>query len=699
MSLPQVGLGDLITAARIIWTVYESIASGPKGATRDFNSFCDEFRSVKGLLERLEQVKGPSSSDAFDLGVIYDETIQECTEFVEKHKKLAQNGSSSSSNRLHGLGTKMSIFFEKSTWSLECDEAERLRRKLERCLKIATLKSTEETRVAALKIIREAEHSRLENLEMLKSIKTMTAQISSLLRWCILEGPAEVDALHTMHHMSHLHYRSRPALIEPGHELRAIPENEELFMFERQGDLEVLDRIRETSERLDNLMRRLNTHESAGRTMERHRPPGRAYTLDSVSDGASTVDPMVELLHQASDDVRDALESVGYRNDFVPNHDPSRTHQHQHSRPNSQLINEAAEEWEQFRQWLDFQFVHTFNSASDNFDSLHSLSRMPSSPSFTPSSPDACLPEISLSRISSKESDLDSIGSPLHGTNMFVPDRRVQLTEHPVQVEFPHPDIPHRAAFRTLTCTVTAIFSAQTHEPGVIEAVDIQSGVKVTHRILHQSSKVESAMIPYIPSSRVTRSFPEVYTIWFQGSHRTKIEEEQSSTRLRVPPIYKCQDRKDFSSFQNTFLKRRVTCCIDVKTISLNTGECHCNSAETVRILEDPVTKGLSLLYFASFPGTGRRARFIDTPVTDFSKPEAKSKHVKLPFQSISRRSSIGSATSVLSQESRLSVSSRTSLSTSPGSGRREKYLELEFYETKDCAAFLKALKRREEEH
>lgn len=168
MSFFQMGPGDLITAVKAIWTVYESIAGG---AAKDFNAFLDEFRSIKDILEKLEQVKGSTSNDGVDLGAFYDQTLRECAKFVDNHKKLAQGESSTAGNRRHSLGTKVSTLFEKSAWPLECDEAEKLRRKLERCLKIATLKSTEETRVAALTIIREAEHSRVENLEMLKSIK------------------------------------------------------------------------------------------------------------------------------------------------------------------------------------------------------------------------------------------------------------------------------------------------------------------------------------------------------------------------------------------------------------------------------------------------------------------------------------------------------------------------------------------------
>lgn len=94
--------------------------------------------------------------------------------------------------------------------------------------------------------------------------------------------------------------------------------------------------------------------------------------------------------------------------------------------------------------------------------------------------------------------------------------------------------------------------------------------------------------------------------------------------------------------------------------------------------------------------------------VNELSIPNAKSKHIKLPFQAGSRRSSVDSVASAFSQESRQSTI------TSLGSNPRSKYLELEFYEEKgvytdhkspgqtpyrlsnnysDCAAFARKLK------
>lgn len=116
-------------------------------------------------------MKGSAAKDIRGLGSLYAETIQECAQFVNKHKQLAQARTPTLNGRSDRFGNKVSLLFEKFTWPLERSEAERLRRKLERCLEIATLKSTEETRDAALDFMRIAEHNQLENIEMLKSIK------------------------------------------------------------------------------------------------------------------------------------------------------------------------------------------------------------------------------------------------------------------------------------------------------------------------------------------------------------------------------------------------------------------------------------------------------------------------------------------------------------------------------------------------
>lgn len=179
-------------------------------------------------------------------------------------------------------------------------------------------------------------------------------------------------------------------------------------------------------------------------------------------------------------------------------------------------------------------------------------------------------------------------------------------------------------------CNVVACFNTQTNEPEAIEAVDVQDGVRVTQTVIRGSSTVKSSMLPYVPSRRVTTA---QLGVWFQGSHKTKIEDHHTTTRYHISPMYQLQDMSgtvirnglrvdqaprltftDFESFQEVLLRRKVISCIDARKISINATDCHSNSAEAIRILEDPISKGLSLLYFASFPGTSRRARFMDVP-------------------------------------------------------------------------------------
>ncbi|RAL16225.1 uncharacterized protein BO97DRAFT_382496 [Aspergillus homomorphus CBS 101889] len=683
MSFPQIGLGDVMTTLTTAWTIYKNVKEGPGSAAADFNSFRQEFGAIKDLLEQIQQTKRSTIKGERDLGLFYNQTIDECAEFVHKHRQLAQN-ETTSGGRCNSFGTKASTLFEKATWPLERDEAERLRRKLERCLKIATLKSSQETRDATLGFMKATEHNQLENIEMLRSIKTMTSQISLLLRRCMLENPVETDPFDA-HHPSHRASRLKRALLESEHVLSAIPENDDILsQVDSQRYQKVLDRIREISERLSNLTRRLDTYE-AHELAVGHSPGGLTYAVDDDSSQKPNVAAMVRFLHQVSDDVRDALGMVGYGHDLVPNRELAPKNEASVKAHHS--INETAEEWEQFRQWLDFQLVHAFKTDAYDLKPIHSpgLPLQRTSPSISPS-PDVRTPVMPISRQRSVESD-STIGSPQSVISLPIPDRKLALTSHPVHLEFPDPNVSSRVLFRPLLCNVVACFNMQTNEPEAIEAIDIQGGVKVTQTIIRGSSTVKSSMLPYVPSQRVPAA---QHGLWFQGSHKTKIEDHQTVARYHISPIYRCHDSSDFECFQEILLRRKVVLSVDVRKISVNATDCHANSAETIRILEDPITQGLSLLYFASFPGTSRRARFTDVPMSDLGAPHAKSKHIKFAFQGASRRSSMDSGTSVLSQESRHSTF------TTRGSDQRTKYLELEFYEDKDCTSFLRVLKNAE---
>ena len=261
------------------------------------------------------------------------------------------------------------------------------------------------------------------------SFRTMTAQISLLLRRCIIDGPIDTEDYDT-HHSSPRGHRLRSTGLRPEHILSGIPEDDEMPSVDSQRYQKVLDRIREVSERLGNLTRRLDTHGGHGLAMDPPQPSSHKDTLDSDRSNSETptVAAMVRFLHQVSDDVRDALETVGYGHELVPNYDPSQRHQVL-AQP-AQSINDTAEEWEQFRHWLDFQLVHAFNTNSIGMKPPH-----PSQPLLLDLSPSSeCLsPPIPITRTRSVESDL-SIGSPQSTISIPIPDRKIPLTTHPVQM-------------------------------------------------------------------------------------------------------------------------------------------------------------------------------------------------------------------------------------------------------------------------
>ena len=108
--------------------------------------------------------------------------------------------------------------------------------------------------------------------------------------------------------------------------------------------------------------------------------------------------------------------------------------------------------------------------------------------------------------------------------------------------QFPDSNVAGRSLFRPLVCRVMACFNAQTHEPEAIEAHEVNGSVRVTHVAVSGSRTVQSSLLPYVPSSRV-RAASGSLGVWFQGSHKTKIEEDQQpAVRYAISPIYTCHD-------------------------------------------------------------------------------------------------------------------------------------------------------------
>lgn len=66
--------------------------------------------------------------------------------------------------------------------------------------------------------------------------------------------------------------------------------------------------------------------------------------------------------------------------------------------------------------------------------------------------------------------------------------------------------------------------------------------------------------------------------------------------------------------FQSTLLRRSVLFCGDVSCIQTSSMVEHC-SQETVRVLQDPITGSISILYFASNRGPQTTLKgFLDLP-------------------------------------------------------------------------------------
>lgn len=245
----------------------------------------------------------------------------------------------------------------------------------------------------------------------------------------MLEGPNDTDP-HGVHHLSQRRNPLRPVFLGPEYALSAIPENDEAAPVDSQRYHKALDRIHEISERLSNLTRRLETHETPGQASPLARSTSHTYMrdVDGVSSETPPTATVFRFLHQVSDDVRDALDMVGYGHEFVPNHDPP---QRDHARVEPvQSINETAEEWKQFRDWLDFQLVHAFNTNSTDPQPVHSP--QPSHHLLLDGiSPP---PAIPIARTHSRESDHSIMSSPQSTVSIPIPDRKIPLTAHPVKV-------------------------------------------------------------------------------------------------------------------------------------------------------------------------------------------------------------------------------------------------------------------------
>ncbi|KAL4802393.1 hypothetical protein BDV18DRAFT_164216 [Aspergillus unguis] len=653
---------DLIQGAHAVWLIYQSFAPGPRSAKSEFSVFCDEFSFVHNALQRLQSVTANIPGEDLDLGKGYEQTLARCDAFISKHKALGQDAQA----RRASLSGRLVSVWDRVSWPVEREEAESLRRYLERYVQIAILKLTANTRDEARKIARESEAARIEHHEILKTVRSMSVQVSSILRRCMPDGSD--DPTLDVKYLARLQ-RKHLNLLDPFSSLNTVPENDILSQSDSQATLQ---RVQDIADRLGYLLRRLdNFGRQPTPSPERPSPMKRVRTSETLGSD-TTIAPVVDLFNHIGDEIREALDKVGYDHAVVPGQQPPFY--------GTNVLNNVAEDWDQFRDWLQFQIVH-----------------QPPGPVPAPSiesqtqSPAAKEP----SRRASHDSNYPRSPS-IDSTWERRASIQAALARHPVQLLFPDPNRPKSFVHRALKCQVVVNLNSRTHEPESIESIDVETGTRVHHR---PSRSSESTLIPYIQHSGFRSS---ENTITFKGQHRVKIEHEGSVKTPQEPPVYVCKDREDFDFFQTTLLGRTVVFGADVTRIHSDGMGDHC-ALETVRVLQDPLTSVKSILYFGSYRRSSHTpGRFIDCPVSDFCTPKISGKNVKLPLISARdshgktpRRNSMESSVTTTSQDSRASRGSTGSVFSSASDTRRDKrdkWLQVDFERDRDAQAFVRVL-------
>ncbi|KAL3474279.1 hypothetical protein BJX99DRAFT_260551 [Aspergillus californicus] len=698
-------VGDLVHAATAVWAIYESIGPGAKSAKAEFAAFQGEFHLVKSALERLQTVAATCTGEDLDLGSGFESTLERCASFIKKHEVLGKDAK----GRRPSFQDKVLSVWDKVSWPLERAEAEQLRRYLERYVQIAILKVTSNTRDVTRQLARASKQARLDHLDMLRAIKTMSVQVSSILKRCLPESSPDDPSL-DVKYLARLQGRHLSSLLDPWTGLGAIPENDTVSQASQgsHGSQQELDRIREITDRLGYLVTRLDPF---GRQTAASRGLKRTRTIDTTGSDTTIVAPVLDLLNQIGEELREALDKVGYEHAAVPGQHQSDSYQ-TGDKP-TVVLNDAAEQWDQFQDWLQYQLVHSLEVHPGDLDSL--LPSIPPDTSLPPPDPQpqrTLSPQgwsigpdqgIAMSRTPSSESHYDGSRSPLSIVSTWDCRSTMQsrsLTEQPVQVLFPDRHHANRYLRPPVTCQIVVYSHPDTNEPESIEGISLDNAIKFTHSLDRDrpSKHAETSMIPYIPHSAYSSSIKSSLGIRFMGSHRVKLEQDGAVKRWHISPIYVCQDKKEFDMFQSTLLRRQVLFCGDVTRIHSNRMGDHC-SQETVRVLEEIATGTTSILYFASRRGSSHLLpAFHDCPISDFSPPEKAGKRdVKLQLirSGISpRRNSVESTSTTLSHDSRTSIFSSTGSDTG-WKKEKEKWLQLDFQSEQESNAFMTALQRR----
>ncbi|KAF4189629.1 hypothetical protein CNMCM7927_007313 [Aspergillus lentulus] len=623
-------VGDVLQAAKIAWDVYKCIADGTQNAKVDFAQFKAEFELMRATIEELQEAeKDVPVSKRVALGRSYQQTIIECTEFVKKHQRLANNihsGGSKEPLQWHKVSDRVKTLFHQVSWPIERKEAERLRRALERNVQLANLMATN-TVIDMQKQNRQ--ENRQENLEILRAIKIMSLQISFILRQC-MPGHSSNNGDNTLESrlLSELGQRALPRLRDTEQQ-RPLLEFHGSRSDERES--KPLLRIQDVSQKLEHLIMRRDM-------------------------------PVVGFLDQIRADIRGALNQAGFKHVTVPGqlalNAPTKP------KEPARILNKEIDEWEKFSDWVKFQLLHQERAIA------------PATREHSPS-------------------DNDPPGEPPPTPPLTEPISaryrctRVE-TQCPVTIQFPDPNLKNHELHKPLKCTISVYLHHRSRDVGFIEATDVTGTVKLTHRIHEAAFRgAQSSMIPYIESAHVVNDPSSPFRICFQGSHRVKIESNGALERYAISPVYICRKQTDFVTFQSILLGRNILYCGDVKYINADGVEEHC-SLETIRVLQDPLTSARSLLYFGKLKhGSNAKMGFLEWPLDGFVelKYSKLSTRLQLQGEAITRRNSMGSIGSMMSNDSRHSTMSMS------GSGRHIRQLAIVFHDERDCEAFRNILR------
>lgn len=173
MSYGGWSVGDIIQGIRLAWGIYEAVGVGMRSARSEFAAFRVEFNLIKCALERLEEFEKNCGED-LDLGRGYEQTLSRCADFIEKHKSLSKEAeipSGEANMRRPSFGERMVSVWDRVSWPLEREEAEKLRVSLDRYVQIAILKVTSNTRDVTRQLARDSEQARVDHLEILRAVK------------------------------------------------------------------------------------------------------------------------------------------------------------------------------------------------------------------------------------------------------------------------------------------------------------------------------------------------------------------------------------------------------------------------------------------------------------------------------------------------------------------------------------------------